>query len=49
MNILLIIVAFTLDAWQERNAYHLALVGMLAALVFMAVVQALYCWEVYVG
>lgn len=49
MNILLIIVAFTLDAWEERNVYHLALVGMLLALCFMAVVQAIYCAEVYLG
>lgn len=49
MNILLILVAFAMDAWQERNVYHLALVGMLAALLFMAIVQMVYCWEVYLG
>lgn len=48
-EVILIIVAFTLEAWQERNLYHLALVGMLLALCFMALVQAIYCVEVNFG
>lgn len=49
IDIILIIVAFTLQAWEERNAYHLALVGMLVALLFMAGVQLAYIWEVNFG